>query len=103
MKHLIDNKLLTDSQHEFRSGRSVETNLIDAYEYVTYLLDLGIPADMILLDFAKAFDKVCHHRLKAKLLATGIHVEEVIEWVMQFLSGRKQRAKGFGDNGQEFL
>ena len=64
MKHLIENKLLTDSQHGFRSGRLVETNLIDAYEYVTELLDLGIPAYMISLDFAKAFDKVCYHGLK---------------------------------------
>jgi hypothetical protein len=87
MKHLIDNKLLTDSQHGFRSGCLVETNLIDTYGYVTELLDLGIPADMILVDFAKVFDKVCHHCLKARLLATRIHVE-VVEWVMQFLSGR---------------
>ena len=102
MKHLIDNKLLTNSQHGFTSGCSVETNLIDAYECVTKLLDQGIPVDMILLDFAKAFDKVCHCCLKAKLLATGIHVE-VVEWVMQFLSGRKQRVRVFGDNGQEFF
>ena len=55
-----------------------------------------------LLEFAKAFDKVCHRRLRTKLFAFGIH-NEIVKWVLQFLSGRKQRMKLFGKNGQLFF
>ena len=58
IQHLTQNKLLSPCQHGFHSARSVETNLIDAYEYVTELVDNGFLVDMILLDLAKAFDKV---------------------------------------------
>ena len=60
VKHLTTNELLNDSQHGFRHGCLVETNLIDTYDYVTEHLDQAIPVDLVLLDFAKAFDKVCH-------------------------------------------
>ena len=59
--HLTINKLLSNSQHGFRYGCSVETNLIDAYDYITEHLDQVIPVNLVLLDFAKAFNKVCHH------------------------------------------
>jgi len=45
----------------------LKTNLIDVYNYVTNLLDQGFPVDIILLDLAKALDKVCHKRLQIKL------------------------------------
>ena len=57
---------------------------------------------MILLGFAKAFDKVYHCQLRSKLAAITIQLE-VLEWVMQFPTERKQRAKVSGDNGQEFF
>ena len=100
--HLTTYEQLSDSQHGFRLGRSVETNLIDAYDYITEHLDQAILVDLVLLDFAKAFDKVCHRRLRTKLFAIGIH-NETVEWVIQFLSGRKQRVKIFGKNGQAFF
>ena len=39
IQHFETNNILTPSQHGFRSGRSVDTNLIQTYEYVTSLLD----------------------------------------------------------------
>jgi len=77
MKHLISNKLLTDSQHCFRSGSSVETNLIHAYDYITELLDHDTPVDIILLNYAN----VCHHHLKTKLTDIGIY-PKVVECVI---------------------
>ena len=76
--------------------------MIDAYDYVTEHLDQAIPVDLVLLDFAKAFDKVCCHQLRTKLFAIGIH-NEIVEWVFQFLSERKRRVKIIGKNGQVFL
>ena len=61
IEHLEVNNILSTSQHGFRSGRSVDTNLIQTYELVTTLLDEGFPVDMILLDLSKAFDKVCFY------------------------------------------
>ena len=42
------------------------------------------------LDFAKAFDKVPHARLSKKLKSHGIG-GKVLEWIEQWLSGRRQR------------
>ena len=60
VKHLQANKVLHSSQLVFCLGRSVDTNLLELYDHITKFLDMGVPADMILLDFSKAFDKVCH-------------------------------------------
>ena len=48
------------------------------------------PVDVIYLDFQKAFDKVPHQRLLIKLKSHGIG-ESVVNWVRDWLSGRKQR------------
>ncbi|XP_065581099.1 uncharacterized protein LOC136040722 [Artemia franciscana] len=53
--HLTINGLLSDSQHDFRHGRLVETNLTDAYDYITEHLNQTIPVDLVLLNFTKAF------------------------------------------------
>jgi len=46
--------------------------------------------DVIFLDFAKAFDKVPHRRLLAKLQAHGMD-GQVVRWIASWLRGRKQR------------
>ena len=46
--------------------------------------------DVIFLDFAKAFDKVLHRCMLAKLQAHGID-GQVMRWVASWLKGRKQR------------
>ena len=102
VEHLTTNELLSDSQHGFRHGCLVESNLIDVHDYVTEHLDQAIPVNLVLLDFAKVFNKVCHRQLRTKLFAIGIH-NEIVESVLQFLSGRKQRVKIFGKNGQVFF
>ncbi len=50
----------------------------------------GEPVDVIYLDFQKAFDKVPHKRLLEKLRAIGIR-GRLLNWIKQWLSGRKQR------------
>ena len=45
---------------------------------------------VIYLDFQKAFDKVPHRRLLMKLQAHGID-GEILRWIKEWLSGRKQR------------
>jgi len=50
----------------------------------------GSSVDAIYLDFAKAFDKVPHHRLASKLLSHGI-TGKVYDWIVEWLKGRHQR------------
>ena len=78
------------SQHGFRSGRSCLTNLLTFTERITDMLEKNNPVDIFYLDFAKAFDKVPHERLKLKLKAHGI-TGEVYNWIESWLEGRQQR------------
>jgi len=90
IRHLETNKLLNESQHGFRSNKSCLTNLLDFMEEVSESIDQGKPVDVLYLDFQKAFDKVPHGRLIAKLKSHGID-GEVVRWVEEWLRNRKQR------------
>ena len=52
---LENENLLSPNQHGFRRGKSVLTNLVDSYNYVTYQLELKNSVDVIYLDFEKGF------------------------------------------------
>ena len=54
--HAQDSWGIRPSQHEFMKGRSCLTNLISFYDAVTCLVDEGKAADVVYLDFTKAFD-----------------------------------------------
>lgn len=88
-KHLEDNKILKDSQHGFRKGRSCQTNLLEFMEYITGCIDQGDPVDVIYLDFSRAFDKVPHRRLMHKLIQCGIG-GGIHGWIKEWLWNRKQ-------------
>lgn len=94
--HLDKNKLIKDTQHGFRNGKSCLTNLIEFFEQVTNDLDQGHAVDLVYLDFSKAFDKVAHCRLINKLHAHGIG-GDILKWVKSWLSGRRQRVSIEGD------
>ena len=87
---LESNKLIKDSQHGFRNKRSCLTNLLEFMEKVAKYLDSGEPVDVIYLDFQKAFDKVPHFRLLARLEEIGI-TGKLLDWIREWLKGRKQR------------
>jgi len=59
-------------------------------EHWTRCVDDGNSIDVVYLDFLKAFDKVPHRRLLAKLEAYGIS-GKVLYWINAFLSNRRQR------------
>jgi ribonucleases P/MRP protein subunit RPP40 len=56
---------------------------------VTGCIDRGDSVDAIFFDLAKAFDKVPHQRLLAKVKAHGI-TGRLYEWVQHWLLGRRQ-------------
>jgi hypothetical protein len=89
MDHLLENKLINDSQHGFLPGRSCATNVVQFMDVVTKIIDKGNPADIFYLDFAKAFDKVPHERLLLKLAAKGV-AGRILKWIRNWLTGRTQ-------------
>ena len=84
-----DNNLFNESQHGFRSGRSCLSQLLEHYDTVLSILEDGANADVVYLDFAKAFDKVDHRIVLNKIQKLGIH-GKVYEWIESFLSNRYQ-------------
>ena len=74
-------ELSSSCQHGFRSGWLVETNLIDCLHLCYQSSRPWVPIDIILLDLAKAFGRICHKRLQFKLQAIGVN-ENVVEWLM---------------------
>ena len=88
--HLGDKAITGPSQHGFMRGRSCLINLISFYDKITHLVDQGKPADVIFLDFSKAFDMVSHRILLDKMSSIQLN-KKVILWVSNWLTGRAQR------------
>ena len=87
--HMTENNFFSPEQHGFISGKSCTTQLLEFLEDLTEALDSGKDADVIYLDFQKAFDKVPHKRLLKKLWAYGIQ-GKIHSWIKEFLSNRIQ-------------
>ena len=92
MTYMQENDILSDDQHGFCKDRSCLTNLLEALEDITNMVDEGRIVDEIFLDFRKAFDKVSHERLLYKLHHVGIR-DDLLAWITSFLKMRKQRVK----------
>ena len=90
VEYLLRFKLINKSQHGFMSKKSCTTNLLEFLEKMTRILDDGEPADIIYLDFSKAFDKVPHKRLMKKMEALGI-TGNILNWTTNWLANRRQR------------
>ena len=90
MNYLNSNSILIDTQHGFRSQHSGVTQLISLIEDLSHALDQQKQTDVILLDFAKAFDSVPHQRLLVKLRHYGIN-DHICQWVNTWLTRRSQQ------------
>ena len=90
MDHLITNRILSNKQYGFITGRSTLIQLLKVLDQWTEALDRGTEIDVIFLDFKKAFDRVPHQRLIDKLKFYGIN-GQILTWITAFLQNRKQR------------
>lgn len=97
--HLETNDLLGDEQHGFRRGRSCLTNLLQFFHHMLTVYDESRAIDVVYLDFKKAFDKVPHRRLMAKVRALGI-VGSVANWIEDWLTDRSQRVVVNGSSSE---
>ena len=76
-KHLALESILADCQHGFRSQRSCETQLVQFYHDLVSNVDRAVNSghkqtDVIVMDIAKAFDKVPHKGYYTNLTLTGL-------------------------------
>ena len=88
-KHLNKNNILISDQHGFRECLSTVTQLINSTNDWSETINKCGQTDVVLLDFSKAFDKVSHQHLSAKLDHYGIR-GNTLNWINSFLSDRKQ-------------
>ena len=87
--------ILADCQHGFQSQTSCKTQLVQFYHDIVSNLDGAIncghkQTDLIIMDFAKAFDKVPQRRLLYKLDYYGIR-GSTHRWISSWLSSRSQQ------------
>ena len=82
-------QLLIPEQHGFAQGRSTTTNLLLYENYLLSAFEDRLQVDSVYTDFSKAFDRVAHNLLLAKLKALGFG-GGVISWIADFLVGRCQ-------------
>ena len=90
MKHLECNNILYKLQHGFRTKHSTETQLLTFVQDLYKNLRDNKQTDVIVMDFAKAFDKVPHKKLIRKLRECGIN-SSINQWIESFLHQRQQR------------
>ena len=84
---LETNNLLFDHQYGFQQARSTGDLLAYAVYAWSSALDSYGESRVISLDISKAFDRVWHKGLLAKLPMFGLH-HTLIKWIYSFLSDR---------------
>ena len=89
--------LITQNQHGFMGGRSTETQLLHLYDYINSILDSTGQADIIYLDFSKAFDSVTHYLLLHKL-RSFVFNGSLYHCFSSHITSRKQHVVIDGDN-----
>ena len=90
MTHLNTNNLLVDSHFRFRQNRCCILQLLKVADEQSREIDKNKQIDCVNLDFQKAFDTVPHRRLIKKFESFGI-CGNILNWISNFLSYRKQR------------
>jgi len=100
MRHVEGHRLLHPNQHGFRQARSCETQLLDFTHSLLTCMHDGNQSDIVVMDFAKAFDTVPHNRLLLKLHRLGVD-QQTVGWIASFLRDRSQRVVLGGETSEE--
>ena len=88
--HLHHNNFFTPVQSGFMPGDSTINQLTFIYDNLCKALDNGLETRVVFFDISKAFDKVWHRGLLAKLKAAGI-TGHLLSWFHDYLTSRTQR------------
>lgn len=99
--NLILDNVLYNRQHGFRKGLSCETQLCGTYHEIAKQVDNGSTIHALVLDFAKAFDKVPHKLLMQKLAKLPNISTQIVMWIHDFLLNRNQKVMIKGELSTE--
>ena len=86
---LLGNNLISRQQHGFIKKRSTTSNLLESLNDWTISLSRRTNVIVAYIDFARAFDSICHSKLILKLRSYGIS-GNLLSWLTSFLVGRMQ-------------
>ena len=92
---------IVNQQHGFLPGKSCISNLLECMDVVYDILNESDTADILYLDFQKAFDTVPHKRLLKKMEAYGI-AGRTLDIVKDFLCDRTFKVKVGSALSREF-
>ncbi|CAK1580278.1 unnamed protein product [Parnassius mnemosyne] len=85
MRYLEDHQLISDRQYGFRRGRSAGDLLVYLTRRWAEVVQSKGEALAVILDIAKAFDRVWHKVLLSKLPSYGLP-EKLCNWITSFLA-----------------
>ena len=90
-------------QYGFKPTGSITAALVDLTYTVTVMLETNKYVRCLLLDFSKAFDSLDHAKIVKMLVDLGLD-QNVIDWVVSFLSDRQQYTKvGHKTSGTQII
>ena len=89
LTYLIENDIISQHQSGFLPHHSTIYQLLNIYDDIGSSLDNNTITQAVFFDISKAFDKVWHRGLIAKLQAAGIR-GNLLSWFKDYLSNRKQ-------------
>ena len=87
---ILANQIITPFQSGFMPGDSTVNQLTDMYNTFCRALDEGKEVRVVFCDISKAFDRVWHRGLLAKLYHYGI-IGNLHKWFENYLTDRIQR------------
>jgi exonuclease III len=104
VKHLENNKILSERQHGFQKGKSTVTALFDIVTEIYDCLENREKINLILYDFSNAFGCLVPQLLLKKLEKYGLR-DQALSWIKTFLMDRTQlvQIKSLDSNKTEIL
>lgn len=102
ISYLEENMLISPSQSGFRSNHSTETALVKIAEDIRCGADKGLVTFLLLFDFKRAFDSICHELLIYKLKELNFSREAII-WLHSYVTGRSQAVIDTDGSTSRFL